>query len=331
MTALQLVANRPAAGKTALAGALSSRLVAAGQRPAYYKPLSAAPDADPDARFLARLLDDAPDYDLPVFDPADPDAPLYHEQRQQIAAAVAGLEAAFAATLVEWAAPATPDYSPALAGYPVLLLYAYTPGAAAAAQVDAIAATAQAIGADLGGIIINQVTRHRRHETRREILTPLRDRSLPILGAIPEDRAMLAPTLQQIADCLNGRWFQEPADATAVIDRFLIGGNIMDSAPGYFGRYPGQAVITRAARPDIQLACLNSPTRLLALTGGGEPTEYIQVEARQRGVPVLLVDRDTHETAETLSTLMNQASVPTPQKIARFAALMEQHLPHLPL
>ena len=141
---------------------------------------------------------------------------------------------------------------------------------------------------------------------------------------------MLAPTIQQVADHLEGRWLQEPADPAATLDRFLIGGNIMDSAPGYFGRHAAQAVITRAARPDIQMASFLGDTRCLILTGGDTPTEYIQVEARKHAVPLLLVNSNTLDTAETLGRLFDQPPIPTPEKLAPFAALLEQHLTALP-
>ena len=334
LTVLQIVANRPAAGKTALAAALLSCLTAAGQRAAYYKPLSPNPDADPDTAFIAQLLASDPAAVPPSlpqpFNPATDALPLPDQQSAAIAAAIAQLDAAFAAVLVEWAAPVTVAASPALPGYPVLFLYAYTAGLTPAAQANEIAAAAQTLGSDLGGIILNSVTRYRQQETATEILAPLLAQDFPILGAIPESRRMLAPTIQQVADHLDGRWLQEPADPAATLDRFLIGGNIMDSAPGYFGRHAAQAVITRAARPDIQMASFLGDTRCLILTGGDAPTEYIQVEARKHAVPLLLVNSSTLDTAETLGRLFDQPPIPTPEKLTHFSTLLEQHLTALP-
>ena len=332
MTVLQIVANRPGAGKTCLAGALLSRFAAAGQSAAWYKPLSPTPENDPDVAFMSELLTPAavpPPLAQPWDPAADADAAaLAPEQRAEIAAVVAGLAAAFDPVLVEWAAPVAADTAaPVLPGHPVLLLHGYVAGRPAAAQGTDIAAAAETLGADLGGIIVNGVLRYRRQETEREIIAPLREQGLPVLGAIPESRPMLALTLQQVAEALDGRWIQEPADFAEGIDRFLIGGNIMDSGPNYFGRYARQGVITRGGRPDIQLACLAAGnTRLLALTGGVEPTEYIRVTARQRGTPLLLTDGDTLDVAATLAGRLEQAHPYSPEKLSHFAALMEEHL-----
>ena len=347
MTVLQIIANRPAAGKTLLAGALLARLANAGQSagPAagptaaaaqsavWYKPLSPTPAADPDVAFMAQLLPpDAVPPPLPQpYNPASANAAaLPPEQQDEIAATVANLAAAFDPVLVEWALPLTDTAAPPpiLPGHPVLLLHSYTPGQPADRQAAAIAAAAATLGSDLSGIIINGVLRYRRQAAQREIIAPLRQQGLPILGAIPESRPLLALTMQQIADGLGGRWIQEPADFAETLDRFLIGGNLMDSGPHYFGRYPRQGVITRGGRPDLQLACLatGNNTRLLALTEGVEPTEYIRVTARQQQTPILLLDGPTLETAAALAAMQTQAHPHTPEKLSHFAALLDEHL-----
>ena len=89
-------------------------------------------------------------------------------------------------------------------------------------------------------------------------------------------------------------------NADAPVERFLIGGNIMDNGPTYYGRYASKAVITRAQRPDIQLASMLPQTRCLVLTGPGEPTEYVKAEARERDNPLLQVFTSTIETADAL-------------------------------
>ena len=252
--------------------------------------------------------------------PADSPMQLSDAQRQEVADTIAALDSQFDLTLVEWAAP-TP-----LPDRPSLLLYGWAGGTTPAAATAEIGATAQTLGSDLEGVIINEVLRHRRRQVEQEVVAPLRAQGIPVWGAIPEDREMLALTLGQLADYLEGRWVEEPPDPDAWVDRFLIGGNIMDSGPNYFGRYPHQAVIARAGRPDIQLASLMSATKCVVLTGGEAPTEYVRVEARKRAAALLLVEADTLTTAESLGGLLQRANPYSRHKQARFAALMERHL-----
>ncbi|MBM3943523.1 MAG: phosphotransacetylase family protein [SAR202 cluster bacterium] len=327
MPILQVIGDQPAVGKTCLAGALLSSLAARGKRVAYARPFSANPQADPDVAFMAGYLAQLQPGAPP---PPAPQAVSPSGLSQQMADAVARLESRTDVVLVEGPDLASADGQPsplaeqaaARLNSKVVLVFRYS-NALTAAQVKAVST---AFGPRLAGVVINGVTKHRMHQTQQGLLAELQALGVPVLGALPEDRAMLAVTVQQIAAHLGGRYVEAPEHADALVERFLIGGNIMDSGAIYFGRLSNQAVITRAARPDIQLASLTPNTRCLVLTGGGEPTEYIQVEARQRGVPLVLVDTDTLATAEALGGLLAWANPCNPQKLERFRQLMQERL-----
>ena len=181
-------------------------------------------------------------------------------------------------------------------------------------------------GNGVSGIVINNVGRHRGRDVEDRLVNPLRSKGLPALGAIPEDREMLSLTLEQVADFLEGEWVREPENPHLWVDRFLIGGNIMDSGPNYFGRYANQAVITRAQRPDIQMASLMCDTRFLVLTGGEEPTEYIRVEAQKREASLLMVEGGTLDVAEHLGGLLALANPYSDHKLDTFTRLADQHM-----
>ena len=327
MAALNIVSTRPGAGKTCLAGALAQREAARGRRVAYYKPLAVDPTADPDLAFMAGMLESLgspqdtvpPPFDQPI-DPHQLPTRLSEARVSQVADAVAALEAAFDTVLVEWDAPAVPE------GHPTALIHPQTVGQDMQSAADLVAGEWARLGGQDGSVIINCVLAHRGRNVEEGLTSPLQKRGIPVLGAIPEDREMLAFTLAQVAKFLQGEWVQEPEDPEAWVDRFLIGGNILDSGPTYFGRYPNQAVITRGARPDIQMASLMCNTRFLVLTGGEEPTEYIRVEALKHNAALLLVPGSTQETAESLGDLLPQANPYSAQKLGRFTELADLHL-----
>ena len=327
MATLNIVSTRPGAGKTCLAGALAQQQAAGGRRVAYYKPLSANPASDSDVAFMGGLLENlgSPQDSVPPPFPQPIEARqlptrLSEARAGELDSAITALESAFDMVLVEWAAPAVPE------GRPVAVVHSHAGGQDLRGAADFVAEECQRFGDGVAGIIINNVLRHRRKVVEDGLVAPLRNKGLPVLGAIPEDREMLAFSLGQVADFLGGRWVQKPGDPELWVDRFLIGGNIMDSGPNYFGRYANQAVITRGARPDIQMASLMCDTRFLVLTGGEEPTEYIRVEARKRDAALLLVPGSTQDTAEALGGLLDQANTYSPHKLDRFALLADQHL-----
>lgn len=327
MAVINIVSTQPRAGKTCLAGALARCQSARGRRVAYYKPLSASPAADPDLSFMEGMLSSLgspqatvpPPFSQPI-DPHQLPTRLSQARAGQVSEAVSAMEDNFDIVLVDWDAPAVPE------GNPTALIHPHAAGQDLPAIAVAVAEEWDRLGCMAGGIIINNVLRHRGSSVEEGLVAPLKGLGIPLLGAIPEDREMLAFTLGQVAEFLEGEWVSEPEDPEAWVDRFLIGGNIMDSGPSYFGRYTNQAVITRAARPDIQMASLMCDTKLLVLTGGEEPTEYIRVEARKRDAALLLVPAGTQEAAERLGGLLVHANAYSLHKLDRFSQLADQCL-----
>ena len=335
MAVLQVVGNRPGTGKTCLVGAILTHLAATGRSAAYFKPFSDHPGADADVAFIStHLLAGAGDSKVPapVQTPQEDSSPTMLTSRtgQEVGKAVADLAGTADVVLVEgpdltspggqmWSLPLE---LAELLNSRVLLLAGY----ANSLDIEALLDTVQPLSNRIAGVVVNCIPPYRQRLVQQGIVAAVRSRGLSVLGTMPEDRPMLGLTVQQIADHLNGTWVQEPVNTEAYVDRFLIGGNIMDSGLTYFGRFPNQAVITRAERPDIQMSCLMTDTRCLVLTGGGEPTEYVKAEAYQREVPLILVGASTLETAEALGGLLDLANPHSLGKIARFAELAHQHL-----
>ena len=297
MPVLLVASHQPGAGKTSVAAGLATLIARSGARVSVCKPLSPAGRTDPDAVYFAGSFRGGV-----AVASSDDDAGL-----DAAASAVRSLDGISDHVVVEVANPATGSgaASPIVAGLAerlsarVVAIFGYEPDVSAVGLSGAVAT----LGSRLAGMIINQTPRY---QTRRvnSLLSELSTAGVPVIGALPEDRTMLSLNLEQLESNLDGRWELEPRDSDVWIDRFLIGGNIMDSGAGYFGRYQHQAVITRAERPDIQLASLMQDTRCLVLTGGSRPTEYIRVEAAKRNVPVLLVDQGTVATADAVGGLI---------------------------
>ena len=332
MGILLVSSQRTGAGKTSLITGLLMQLQAEGKRAAYYKPFSSTVDNDPDIAFISRSLlaeTDSPDVPTPYPLPETATGPVA-PNAQAIQQTVGQLQGAVDVVLIE-----APDLSSAagttwslsldlatLLGCQVLIMFPYSTGLDAATVVTACEGYSQR----LSGVVINGVTEYRKREVDLGLVADLRTGGLPVLGAVPEDRAMLSVTVEQIAEHLGGRWVQDPVNTDTHVDRFLIGGNIMDSGHTYYGRYANQAVITRAERPDIQMASLIEDTKCLVLTGGAEPTAYVKAEAFERDVPLILVDGSTLSTAEALGGVLDRATAHSLRKTERFGQLMRQNL-----
>lgn len=330
MGVLQILSNQPGAGKSTLAAALLLKLTQSQTQAAYYQPFSGPDDPGPD--FIHQMLlshGGAPATPAAQSLPAG-DSGLTEAAAEIIRIAVASLQQSAAAVIVDGPS-LTPDtgLTPTgaarlaeAAGAKALILFQHSPETTA----SEIMQTVEPFGSDLGGVALTRVTKHREEQARKGLLAELRSLGMPVRGLIPESRILQGPTVRQIAETLGARWVQEPVAIDAPVERFLIGGNIMDSGPEYYGRYDNQAVITRAQRPDIQMASLLAGTKCLVLTGGGEPTEYVKTEALQRDVPLMAVSSSTLEAAEALAPLSSLAHPRNLAKITEFAQRLDTHL-----
>jgi BioD-like phosphotransacetylase family protein len=313
--ALLITGNRPGAGKTSLAAALLVHLHRSGRRGAYWKPFSGSPDTDADVRFASEVLSET--LGLPPVPPPSPptQAPLAGDGlREQLAS----LQGQADVVIVE-----APDGGQAAEMADVLdarllLVHASSPGEDPAT----VCASAQQIGGRLAGVILNAVPIYRRDA----IAGAMAAQNLPS-ATVPESRFMLTVTVEQIAAHLGGEWVLEPVNIEAPVERYLIGGNIMDSGPTYFGRFANQAVIARVQRPDIHLASMSAETRCLVLTGPGEANEYIKAEARERDIPLIRVQSSTLETAEALGGILGQGTAHSLAKAQHFAELVTSYSP----
>ena len=328
MGILQIISHRPQEGKTTLTAALWLALAQSGKTAAYYKPLSAQPgadsDPDPDATFMQEEvlpLQAGPPTPAPLI--LDPTTNLDSPQTQQMQEAVSALHSSQGRVLVDGPSLVTadgqdsplPNQTCSALGSKAVLLFGHTPDLAP----EDILQAAAPFGENLAGVVVNTVTKHRLAGFRQALTAALVSSNIRLLGVLPEMRFMRAPTLQQLVETLDGRWVQQPSDADTLMERILIGGNIMDSGPEYYGRYASQVVITRSQRPDIQLASLVPGTKCLVLTEGGEPAGYITAEAAQRKVPVMVVQSNTPETTDALVPLLTGSSPPTLAKVKELA------------
>ena len=308
-----LVTGPAGSGKTSLAAGLLVRLRGAGRSAAYCKPFTADGDADGDHEFAAGILAESLDIAVgPV--PTKPDGGA-----GEASDAVALLRSEAETVIVETSEGLSEEELAVSVDARVLEIHAHAPGRDWAETADAAAVR---WGNRLAALVVNAVPPYRRETVVASATMSTADVDTVV---VPESRVMIAPTVAQIARHLDASWVQDPVNADAAIEHFLIGGNIMDHGPSYYGRYRNQAVITRAQRPDIQLASMLSETRCLVLTGPGDATNYVRAEALERDIPLLQVSISTIETADALDRLIDSATVHSMAKARHYAALLERY------
>ena len=326
MSVVQIAGARSGAGATTVACGLATVLRSQGKRVTLVKPLSAAGDADP--AFLASLGGSAETVEF--------EGSAAAAQVTEASKIVQGAAASADVVVVE-GPPLAGGESSGEAGRPGgaaaaelarstgaavvgVLEYERTLGAAAAGPWRGT------FGESLAGCVVNRRTRYAEHDASARLAVELEDAGMPVLGVLPEERLLLAPTVQQAAEHLGGTYFAGEDGGGELIEHFLIGGLITEWGGNYFGRLPNQAVVVRGGRIDIQMSALNFPLNALFLTGCETPSQYVYQRADDLDVPLIAVGLKTHEAAAALESLNDAVSVHHAAKAERAGAMARERL-----
>ena len=327
MAVLWIESDRPGAGKTAIAASLAAYLSRSGKSVGYIKPFLDPHIEDRDTIFVMREVLGSDSLEKQEVSSV---AAELESTRKHLVEAVDSFSRENDVVLVEGISPQPTQTNTAVLPLKlddlVQAKVIVVVNDEARLNADRMTEMVGTIGQRLLGVMVNSVTRYRFRQVAQELAPAMEAGGVKFLGALPEDRLLLAPTLGQLARHLDGQWVLGEEKAGELVEHFLIGGNVMDSGVDYFERKTGKAVIVRGDRPDIQLAALATPTSCLVLTGGQQPIQYVHYEAQQQDVPVLVVSGNTMAAAEALGGMINQATVHHLRKVDRFLELMRDHI-----
>lgn len=319
MAVLLVTSDRPGAGKTSMALALAASAEKMGRKALVYKPFSEY-EIDEDSRMFARLANPALDrWPQPVADTAK------FDQIDDLLGSLESMDStAETLTILELESSRGAEWvgqvADRLNAHTLVIAQAHS-GLRAADLSD----WKEALTDRLVGVLVNGATRYMGTEASESIAPSFGEAEIELIGIVPEDRALLSVTVDQIRAGLDGRYVVDEGDVNSPIEHFQVGCMSLDSGELRFGLYDRNAVIVRGDRPDIQMSALNASVSCLVLTGGIDPIEYISYEAQEEETPVMVVEPDTLSTMSMLNDVTTSARMDTAAKVARFTELLEVH------
>jgi hypothetical protein len=191
--------------------------------------------------------------------------------------------------------------------------------------VDRALAAQDYFGQALVGVVINKIPAAFQDHLNESIVPFLEKHSLRVLGLLPQDSMLAAPSVAELADGLHAEILCCAENTGELVENMMVGAMSSEAALTHFRRKRNKAVITGGDRADIQLAALETSTRCLILTGNLYPSPGVLRRADELNVPVLLVNLDTLSAVEVVESFLGRSRVQLPQKIDRLAALLNEN------
>jgi BioD-like phosphotransacetylase family protein len=144
---------------------------------------------------------------------------------------------------------------------------------------------------------------------------------VPLLGLLPEDRTLAAPSLRAIVEALEAEVSHVNGAGDRVIESPVVSSISTDPSQEYFVQREPSAVIVRGDKPDQQLGALNAGAPCLIVTGGLPVLSYVLQRAEEEEVPILSTKLDTVAVVERLESLYAMTPFTGQAKIDRLAEL----------
>jgi len=312
LVALYVVSAEEAAGKTAICAGIGRYLLGAGRKVGFLKPTTGG--ADGDVAFMKQVMA------LP--EAVESLCPPVAKIKEAYAQASQGRDV----VIVEGMIGQNAEDSLSKAAYEVA-------GALSArvvvvedysGQSSRFIDSYKGFGENLLGIVLNKVPKSRLERVRDEASAQFGGAGINLLGVLPEDRALYALTIGELANHIQGSILNEAEKSAELVENFMLGAMVVGSGLEYFGRKTNKTTVLRSDRPDMQLAALETPTRCLVLSGSTPPLYSVLNKAENKGIPVISTESDTDAIITSIEDALGKARFNQEKKLPKLAEIMQQ-------
>jgi len=321
LVALYITSSERGSGKTALCAGLGKHWLDKGKKVGFLKPVISgskkSSGTDSDAAFIKQVFALAEPADLlcPTFSDAGNLKNKINETYGKVSQGkdVVLIEATFDQS------QASVDIVAALDAR-VIIVEDYAGGAARKT------ASYKEYGKNLLGVVVNKVPGSRLEDVRSELSSQLQKDGATLLGVLPEDRTLLAPTIGELAGYIEGEILSGAEKSAELVENLMLGALTVDSGPYYFSRSDNKAVILKSERTDMQMAALETSIRCLVISGDTELKPVVLTRAEEKKVPIILAKDDTATIAGKIEEALGKTRFNQENKLPRLDEIMGQHL-----
>jgi uncharacterized protein len=306
---LYIVSAEEAAGKTAICAGLAINLLNAGKKVGYLKPSrrvgTEKGQADGDIAFMGKVLGQSDVINAPdVIKGRD----------------VVLVEAKLGTSADDAVSKATYGAAKEMKAR-AIAVEAYT--GQASRFIDAY----KGFGESLLGVVLNKVPQIFLKGVRDEATKQFGTAGVKVLGVIPENRVLLAITVGELAECIQGKILNSADKSGELVENYMLGALVVDSGLDYFGRKSNKAAVIRQDRPDMQLAALETPTRCLVLSGSSQPPVYnVIYKAESKGIPIIATGSTVNDIVTNIEKALIKTRLNQEKKLSKLAEIVKQNL-----
>lgn len=184
-------------------------------------------------------------------------------------------------------------------------------------------------GTKLFGVVLNRIPQDRMERTERVIKSFIERNGVEVLGLIPEDKMLSAPTVREICDFIGGRVLAGGGGLDRVVEAILIGAMTPESAVKYFRKISNEIVITGGDRTDIILTALETDVAAIILTGNLYPSAKVFPKADALNIPLILVPYDTYTTLQHVQKVIGRIKPKDSRRINAAVDLVKRNVNYM--
>ncbi len=306
MVALYVVSVERAAGKTAICAGLGRYLLGEGKKVGYLKPTASEESgAEGDVAFMKQVLGlsdvvNAPD--------------VFQGRDVVLVEAMLGSSADDAVSQVTYGAAREMKAK-------AIVVEAYS--GQASDYIDSY----KGFGESLLGVVLNKVPESQLKSMQDAASKQFGAAGIDVLGVLPEDRALFAITVGELADSIQGEILNNAEKSAELVENFMLGAMVVDSGLDYFRRKSNKVAVVRGDRPDMQLAALETSTRCLVLSSSNQPPTYGVLEkAENRGIPIISTENTASDIITDIEGALSRARFNQEKKLPKLTEIVKQHL-----
>jgi BioD-like phosphotransacetylase family protein len=181
------------------------------------------------------------------------------------------------------------------------------------------------LGERLVGVIINSVPENRLEYVHELVMPYVRQKGITVLAVLPYQETLHSINIGEISEALGGNLLCGDC-LDDLVENLSVAAMNVEQALTHFRLVKNKAVIVGGDRPDIQLAALETSTKVLILTGNTRPNPMIEARAEERGVAIILSPYNTLTTVEKVEQFFGKTRFHQSEKVSRFALLLNNLL-----